>query len=157
LAQEIKKELHEFQVEPHKDRKFGVHSHGSLIIKPPNKLLPFEILIENDTEDKVLAVGISGDFDKYPLSPEDKALVARMYERLKDDATANGCDQNNSTTNWPTGWRNLKEGLDDEGLANLLKAQPSMIASQICEQIRSYVKQLEKSYSEAIEAPGEQK
>jgi len=145
LADEIKEELHEFQVRSH-ERKFGVDSNGALVITTPN--LPFEIFLEYDTSDtneKVLAVGIS--FDKAPPS-KFKRLFERMYEELKRNADAAGCDQSHKTDDWPTGWRNLIEGLDDEGLAKLLQRRPSKIVSEMCERIRSYINLLDQIFKQ---------
>jgi type II secretory pathway component PulJ len=146
FGDEIKKNLHEFQVRSHEHRKFGVDPNDALILTTPN--LPFEIFIEYDTVEKVVALGISGAFDTSPTTEENKMLFIRMYEALKREANACGSDQNNTTTNWPTGWRDLIEGLDNEGLAKLLQRQPSKIASEICEKIRSHIKVLEQIYIE---------
>ena len=71
-----------------------------------------------------------------------------MFEKLKSNANASGCDQNIVWNNWPTGWRNLIERLDDEGLAKLLKTKPSKTASEVCDKIRSYITLLERIYTE---------
>jgi hypothetical protein len=150
LADEIKKELglYGFEVRPLEHRKFGVHEYGALVLKTPNKM-PFDIYIEYATgeDDEALYVGISGDFENQPPSPELNAVFKRLFEKLK----AVGFVGRYENINWPTGWHTLIEGLDDDGIAKLLKTGPTKIASEVCGKIRSYITHIEKIYTEVIQ------
>ena len=151
LANEIKSvlELHGFQVRQPEHLEFGVHPRGALVIKTPNNIVPFDIYVEYapGVDEQVLAVGISGDFQNQPLSLERNDLCQRMYEKLK----AKGYAGEGVNKNWPTGWHDLIDGLDDDGIANQVKIGPTKTASEVCDKIRSYIKQLEEIYTEVIQ------
>ena len=153
LANEIEKGLrNDFQVRLYGPERFGFGEYDKLIITTQN--MPFEICLEDDrcekhVADRILALGIFVDPKKTPLSTEAKDILKQMYNLLKTDADAEGIDQHKPNDLWPTGWRNIIENLDDAGLAKLIKTPVSETASKICDDIRSYVKQLQEVYSKA--------
>jgi hypothetical protein len=149
LADEIKKELHEFQVRAHEQLEFGVNPYGALVIKTPINNAPFDVYIECaiHPSEQVLVVGISGDFKNQPPKPEQAELFNRMYEKL----IARGYRDYRPNSNWPTGWNNLIEQLDDDGIAKLVKNGPTKTASEVCGKIRDYIKELNTVYAEVIQ------
>lgn len=109
LADEITKNLSEFEVRRPDNLKFGVDPFGALVIKKtPNHIIPFDIYIEYASveEEQALYIGIAGDFQNQPPSPEQTALFDQMFGKLK----ALGYSGENKSTNWPTGWHTLTSG-----------------------------------------------
>lgn len=135
--------------------RFGKERYGDLIITLPSTSIlhsePYKIWVERDTDLKCLAVGIcilTAESEMIPLSEGQRKLLSQMFEKLKYTTNHSG----KVTPNWPTGWQNLIEDINDETLAKLMQPPIEEAVSAVCEKISDYIKLLERIYFEAKSA-----
>lgn len=103
--------------------RFGTHM-GGVIIRGEGKdrILPepFEVYLENSTEDGELCLGVFAGYDGDPLSDDHKRWLGRVRAEWSINPVGAEALENKPTIPWPLGWLVL-DSLDDERVADMME------------------------------------
>lgn len=139
-------------MEPENDEgRFGT-DWGRLYVRTQNnqRLLPepFELCLENSTDDNELSFGVHAGYDKPPLSADMQRWLERVKAEWSLDPVGAEALENKPNLGWPLGWITLGR-IDDDGVAGLI--EPGHFAESVTnfvEHIVECVKALRRIASE---------